>query len=93
MEEFERVTESLKNVSDALCRFGEAFVNWASAAVKTFVETLDVDSIVKAAAYTKAKKEHPEWVHKAIRCKKKRIRKKYHDRIMRQYWRFEDVSD
>ena len=87
MTEWERVTESLENVSDAICRLGEALVNWASAAVKTLVETLDVDSIVKAAAYTKAKKEHPEWVHKSTFCKKKRIRKKYHDRIMREHWR------
>lgn len=93
MTEWERVTESLENVSDALCRFGEALVNWASAAVKTLCETLDVDSIVKAAAYTIAKKEHPEWVHKANYSKKKRTRKKYHDRIMRQYWRTKDVSD
>lgn len=87
MKEWERVTESLENVSDAICRFGEALVNWANAAVKTIVETLDVDSIVKAAAYTKAKREHPEWVYKAIYSKKKRIRKKYHNRIMQQYWR------
>lgn len=87
MTEWERVTEALENLSDALVRFGEAFVDWGIAAVKTFVETLDIETIVKAAAYTKAEKEHPEWVHKAIYCKKKRIRKKYHDRIMRQYWR------
>lgn len=87
MSEWERIIESLENVSDAIACFGEALLNWACAVVKTFAETLDADSIVKAAAYTKAEKEHPEWVHKAIHCKKKRIRKKYHDRIMRQYWR------
>lgn len=90
MTEWERVTEALENLSDALVRFGEAFVDWGIAAVKTFVETLDIETIVKAAAYTKAEKEHPEWVHKAIYSKKKRIRKKYHDRIMRQYWRGND---
>lgn len=41
-------------------------------------------------AYTKAKKEHPDWVHKAKFSKKKRIRKKYIDRIMRQCWRAEE---
>jgi len=35
--------------------------------------------------YVKADAEHPEWVHRAIYSKKKRIRKKYHDRIMRTY--------
>lgn len=93
MTEWERVTESLENLSDALYRFGEALVDWGIAAVKTFVESIGIENIEKAAAYTKAKKEHPEWVHKAIYCKKKRIRKKYHDRIMRQYWRTKDVSD
>ena len=87
MTEWERLRESIENLSDALARCGEALVNWASAAVKKIAETLNVDSIFEAAAYTKAKKEHPEWVHKAIYSKKKRIRKKYHDRIMRQYWR------
>lgn len=87
MTEWERVSEALKNASDALVQLGEALVNWVSAAVKTFAETLNVDAIFEAAAYTKAKKEHPEWVHKAKYSKKKRIRKKYHDRIMLQYWR------
>ena len=35
--------------------------------------------------YFVANMEHPEWVHRAIYSKKKRIRKKYHDRIMRTY--------
>ena len=90
MTAWERVTESCKNASDALDQFCEALVNLASAAVKASVESIGTENIIKAAAYTKAKKEHPEWVHKAIHCKKKRIRKKYHDRIMRQYWRIND---
>lgn len=87
MTEWERVTESLENVSDSICRLGEALLNWATATVKTLVETLGADSIIMAAAYAKAKREHPEWVHKANYSKKKRTRKKYHDRIMQQYWR------
>lgn len=87
MTEWERVTETMQNFANACCEFTSAFVAWVTAAVKTFIETLDIETIVKTAAYTKAEKEHPEWVHKAIYCKKKRIRKKYHDRIMRQYWR------
>lgn len=86
MMEWERVTEAMQNFVNACGEFASAFVDWVTAAVKTFVETLDIETIVKAAAYTKAAKEHPEWVHKAIYSKKKRIRKKYHDRIMRQYW-------
>lgn len=36
-------------------------------------------------AYNAAEIEHPEWVHMAAHAKRKRIRKKYHDRIMREY--------
>lgn len=75
MTEFEKMTESLENLSDALCRFCRAFIDCGIATVKTFVESIGIENIEKAAAYTKAKKEHPEWVHKAIHCKKKRIRK------------------
>lgn len=39
----------------------------------------------KYAPYVRAELEHPEWVHMALNHKKKRIRKKYHDRIMRTY--------
>jgi len=35
--------------------------------------------------YARAEMEHPQWVHYAVNSKKKRIRKKYHDRIMRTY--------
>ena len=87
MTEWERVSEACKNASDALVKLGEALANRVIAAVKTIASTLNVDAIFEAAAYTKAKKEHPEWVHKAKYSKKKRIRKKYHDRIMLQYWR------
>lgn len=89
MTEFESVTESLENALDAIARLGEALVNWVSAAVKTMAEALGADSIVMAAAYAQAKKKHPEWVHRAEYSKKKRIRKKYHDRIMKAYWRME----
>lgn len=41
--------------------------------------------ISKYAPYVRAGQEHPEWVHMALYHKKKRIRKKYHDRIMRTY--------
>ena len=36
-------------------------------------------------AYARAEKVKPQWVHFAKYHKKKRIRKKYHNRIMREF--------
>lgn len=44
-------------------------------------------------AYAEAKEEHPRWVHMANYSKKKRIRKKYHDRIMRTYGKREAENE
>ena len=87
MTELEQVREAYKKLADACKEASEAIVAWVSRAVKTFCETLDINGIVEMAAYATASKEHPEWVHKANYSKKKRTRKKYHDKIMRQYWR------
>lgn len=87
MNEWERVREAYAKLAYACAEASAAIVAWASAAVKTLCETLDLESIVKMAAYATVNKEHPEWVHRALYSKKKRIRKKYHDRIMREYGR------
>ena len=76
MTEWERVTESIKSVADSLTQFFDSVANWLGSIVPVAVELL---------AYSKAQNEHPEWVKRANRSKKKRIRKKYHDRIMREY--------
>ena len=52
-----------------------------------YIRSMVNECVAMVAAYNRAKKEHPEWVHKANYSKKKRTRKKYHDRIMQQYWR------
>lgn len=88
MNEFEQVQATFEKITTAYCEFTSAFVDWACNAIKVFMETLDFESIVKVAAYTKAAEAHREWVHRATYSKKKRIRKKYHDKIMR-YWRGE----
>ena len=90
MTEWERVTDSFSKLAEACNEATKAVADWACSVIKTFCETLDFEFIIKASAYIQAQKEHPEWVHKATYCKKKRIRKKYHDRIMRQYWRVND---
>lgn len=38
-----------------------------------------------------AKTHRPKWYHMAMRCKKKRIRKKYTDRIMRDWKKERDA--
>lgn len=97
MTEWERVTDSFAKMAEACNEAAKAIVDFACTAVKTLCESLyfesldfeslDFESIIQASAYIQAQKEHPEWVHKANYSKKKRTRKKYHDRIMKQYWR------
>lgn len=87
MTEWERVSAAFEKLAAACSETASALVEWAGAAVKALCEALPYETIIAAAAYAAAKKEHPEWVHKAKYCKKKRIRKKYHDRIMRKYGR------
>lgn len=89
MTEWERLQASFAKLAEACNEATKAVADWVCSVVKSFSESLDFESIIQASAYIKAKKEHPEWVHKAIHSKKKRIRKKYHDRIMRQ-WRIND---
>lgn len=90
MTEWEQVTDLFAKMAETFSEAAKAVADWESSVMKTFCEILDVESIIQASAYIQAQKEHPEWVHKANYSKKKRIRKKYHDRIMRQYWRTKD---
>lgn len=87
MQEWERVLEACEQTGFALCRLWGAVANWAEAVIKKLGDVLGGCDIVQLAAYTKAQHEHPEWVHKAEYSKKRRVRKKYHDRIMREYLR------
>lgn len=87
MADWERVTKAFNKLAEACSETLNALSDWVSSAVKTLCDGVDFTPIIKATAYTLAQKEHPEWVHKATHSKKKRIRKKYHDRIMREYGR------
>lgn len=75
--------EALSDMFDAARRTVEAFAEAVSGCMHNLSFLATVAQI--RAAYSKAKIEHPEWVHRAEYSKKKRIRKKYHDRIMRKY--------
>lgn len=87
MTEWERVSAAFEKLADAFGETVSALIDWVGAAVKALCEALPYENIITAAAYAAAKREKPEWVHKANYCKKKRIRKKYHDKIMRTYGR------
>lgn len=50
-----------------------------------YLERMLAEVTAYNAAYNAAAAERPDWVHRANHAKKKRIRKKYHDRIMREY--------
>lgn len=71
----EKLTEALRN-------FAEAAVKAAKALVETLSSICDIEFLL---AYCWAKEAHPEWVVILNRTKKKRIRKKYQDRILREY--------
>lgn len=74
--------------SDFADAVGRMAVECFKALVECFVDLgiSDLaDCVPTIEPYHKALAEHPEWVHRANYSKKKRIRKKYHDRIMREY--------
>ena len=86
--------KSIERLSEALCEVGVALMKVANSLADCIVEiaaNFPREIIDVLAAYNVAAKEHSEWVHMATYSKKKRIRKKYHDRIMRQYWRTDNV--
>lgn len=100
MQSNERLNKALR---DAVVAIGE-FAATLSKCICEIVASLASSNIVKLvaelareiddeqAAYTLAAKEHSDWVHRAKYSKKKRIRKKYHDRIMRQYGRTDNAK-
>lgn len=83
-----------EQLSKAINDLGNAYVEFArsiSEAVAEAFGTIDFPGLTDVripilAAYKDAQKEHPQWVHWAKYSKKKRVRKKYHDRIMREYY-------
>lgn len=89
MADFERVAAAV-NLLAKVC--GEVLYELTELARQTANELLSTVNLEPLGrmnqAYRQARQEHPEWVHKVQYCKKKRIRKKYHDKIMREYGGF-----
>lgn len=100
MQSDERLSKALRDAAVAIgeCAailykcFSEVVESFASSNIVKLVAALAREIDEEQAAYTLAAKEHSEWVHRATYCKKKRIRKKYHDRIMRQYGRTDNAK-
>lgn len=63
---------------------GEAARAAADAFAALYVSPMR-DALTWCVALTWAKRQYPEWVAIMNRTKKRRVRKKYHDRILRAY--------
>ena len=57
----------------------------ASDMAAALLHCLPRDALTWYVALTWAKRQYPEWVAIMNRTKKRRVRKKYHDRILRAY--------
>lgn len=82
------MTENLeKALSDVVQTATEAFLAFGEAVKAAFAEYTGRfgKPVRMLVAYKAAEIERPKWVHMAGHAKLKRIRKKYHDRIMREY--------
>lgn len=83
---FDDLSLATNNLSTAIGNFASAAVEFVKAlanAVPFVIEA--IKSGEEGIAYTWAENTHPEWMKIHRRTKKKRIRKKYHDRIMRAF--------
>lgn len=78
-----------KGIEDLACGLKTVFAEIAKIDYSPLIKELGY----MLAAYEKAKAEHPRWVHMANYSKKKRIRKKYYDRIMRTYGKREAENE
>ena len=92
MQDTERLNAAFAEMGAAAAEAARAmgkFVQAAAAAVNATLQGWGglISAACIAAAYEAAKRENPQWVHRASFSKKKRTRKKYHDKIMRKYWR------
>lgn len=79
MEAFTTFGESIPKLADGIAELMTALIENMSKNM-VFGEIINTYNTYQIAAAN-----HPEWVHRANYSKKRRVRKKYHDRIIRQY--------
>ena len=82
MNEFDKLSAAISNFLIATTQMVDAMSDFAKAVL---THKTELDFVLIPAIYKVAEKEHADWVHRANFSKKKRIRKKYHDRIIRKY--------
>lgn len=82
VQKLEKLNEAFRDVGNALGELAKAVGNAIKAIAESLYARFDTEFCL---AYLWAKEAHPEWVTILNRTKKKRIRKKYQDRILREY--------
>lgn len=86
MADFERVAAAVNLLAKVCGEVLYELAEWTRQTINELFTQINLEPLSRTnQAYRQARQEHPEWVHKVQYCKKKRIRKKYHDRIMREY--------
>lgn len=91
MADFERVAAAVNLLAKVCGEVLYELTKWTRQTVNELFTQINLEPLSRInQAYRQARQEHPEWVHKVQYCKKKRIRKKYHDRIMREYGAWEN---
>ena len=91
MADFERVEAAFNLLAKACGEVLYELTEWTRQTANELFATIDLGPLnLMNQAYRQARQEHPEWVHRAQYSKRKRIRKKYHDRIMREYGEWEN---
>ena len=86
MADFERVAAAVNLLAKVCGDVLYELTEWTWQTANELLETIDLEPLNRMnQAYRQARQEHPEWVHRVQYSKRKRIRKKYHDRIMRKY--------
>ena len=83
---FSALSLASEHLSTAIGNFAFAAVEFVRAIANALPSVIEaIKSGEERLAYTWAENANPEWIKILRRTKKKRIRKKYHDRIMRGF--------
>lgn len=77
---WERAGAAITKMAEAIGEFAAAMDDACASVFSGVAKMLACQN-----AYARAEKVNPKWVHFAKYHKKKRIRKKYHNRIMREF--------
>lgn len=85
-ESFDRANEAFVRAADELIAGVTDLATGCKAAIVQFDKLVRIGT-TEVLAVGWAEWQHPEWVYISVHHRKRRIRKKYHDRILREYER------